>query len=319
MVNSPYANMDDLANAVAESVHKYLDSTGQARHGLFQDTKSGERDPGTKRLALQHQLFHLTLDGKLYLSPLPSPAQSVLDIATGDATWVHAFAEQNPSAYIVANDPNSTHTISPGLSVISDPSDANKTWTYTCKFDLIHCRQHHRRLDEPRLFEQAFNSLTPGGWLEMQELSNPVTSDDGTLSENSPLSHWGRLLIEASNKMNRPVDNPAKYETWMREAGFVNCHTVVYKWPTNTWPADEKGKMLGLWNLFNILQRFEEFSMALLVKVLGWEGDYARGFLGKVKGELMNGDVHGYWPVYVVYGQKPPAGSVPGSANSEQN
>jgi hypothetical protein len=141
------------------------------------------------------------------------------------------------------------------------------------------------------------SALTPGGWLEMQELSNPVTSDDGTLPDNSPLSHWGRLLIEASKRMNRPVDNPAKYEMWMREAGFVNCHTVVYKWPTNTWPADEKGKMLGLWNLFNVLQRFEEFSMALLVKVLGWEGNSAREFLGKVKAELMNGDVHGYWPV----------------------
>jgi hypothetical protein len=27
---------------------------------------------------------------------------------------------------------------------------------YTRQFDFLHCRQHHRRLDEPRLFEQAF-------------------------------------------------------------------------------------------------------------------------------------------------------------------
>ncbi|KAL4751048.1 hypothetical protein BDW72DRAFT_174600 [Aspergillus terricola var. indicus] len=166
----------------------------------------------------------------------------------------------------------------------------------------------------------ANSSLTPGGWLEMQELSNPVTSDDGTLPENNPLSQWGRLLIEASKKMNRPVDNPAKYESWMREAGFVNCRTIVYKWPTNPWPAEEKGKMLGLWNLYNVLQRFEEFSMTLLVKVLGWEVDDAKTFLGEVKRELMNGDAHGYWPVYVVYGQKPPApGSDTRSAESGQD
>ncbi|KAL4813845.1 hypothetical protein BDW67DRAFT_187271 [Aspergillus spinulosporus] len=295
MVNHSYADMNDLANAVAESVQKYLDNTGQSSNGLFQDSKNGERDGETERLALQHQLFHLTLDGKLQLSPLPSPAQSVLDIATGDPTWVHAFAEQNPSAYIVANDPSPRKTIPPGLNVILDPSDANEPWTYARQFDFVHCRQHHRRLDERRLFKQA--SLTPGGWLEMQELSNPVASDDGTLPENNPLSQWGRLLIEASKKMNRPVDNPAKYEAWMREAGFVNCHMVVYKWPTNPWPAEEKGKMLGLWNLYNVLQRFEEFSMALLVKVLGWDADDAKTFLGEVKGELMNGDVHGYWPV----------------------
>ncbi|KAL3432971.1 S-adenosyl-L-methionine-dependent methyltransferase [Aspergillus tetrazonus] len=308
MVNRPYANLNDLTNAVTESVQKYLDNSGQARNGLFQKTNNGERDIETERLALQHQLFHLTLDGKLQLSPLPSPVQSVLDIATGDSTWVHAFAEQNPSTYIVANDPSPRNNIPSGLSVIPDASDANEPWTYTRQFDFVHCRQHHRRLDEPRVFKQA--SLTPGGWLEMQELSNPVTSDDGTLPENNPLSQWGRLLIEASKKMNRPVDNPAKYETWMREAGFVNCHTVVYKWPTNPWPADEKGKTLGLWNLYNVLQRFEGFSVALLVKVLGWEMDDAKTFLGKVKEELMNEDVHGYWPVYVVYGQKPAA---PGS------
>ncbi|KAL4866676.1 hypothetical protein BDV12DRAFT_198898 [Aspergillus spectabilis] len=263
---------------------------------------------------LQHQLFHLTLDGKLHLSPISKIDQSVLDIATGDATWVHAFAEGNPSASIVANDPSSIqNTIPPGISIFPDTSDANEPWNYNRQFDFIHCRQHHRRLNERRLFEQAFNNLAPGGWLEMQELSNPVTSDDGTLSPSDPLAKWGRLLIEASDKINRPVDNPTKYETWMRDAGFVNCQTVVFKWPTNPWPKDERGKMMGLWNLFNVLQRFEEFSMALLVKVLGWDGEDARGFLGEVRAELRDGGVHAYWPVYVVYGQKPLFGSADNS------
>lgn len=40
---------------------------------------------------MQHQLFHLTLGGKLHLSPLSDNVTSVLDIATGDATWALAF------------------------------------------------------------------------------------------------------------------------------------------------------------------------------------------------------------------------------------
>ncbi|KAL5341525.1 hypothetical protein BJX70DRAFT_406069 [Aspergillus crustosus] len=241
-------------------------------------------------------LFHLTLDRKLHQSPLSRTAKSVLDIATGDPTWVHAFAETNPSISTVANDPNPTmNAIPPGINIIADTSDANVAWTYSQQFDFIHCRQHHRRLDEQRLFKQAF-----------EQLSNPVTTSSPlSLPATNPLAKWGSLLIEASQKVNRPVDNPTKYETWMREAGFVNCQTVVYQWPTNPWPDDEKGKLMGLWNLFNVLQRFEEFSMGLLVRVLGWEGEDARGFLEEVKRELGDGGVHALWPVYVVYGQKP--------------
>ncbi|KAF9885520.1 hypothetical protein FE257_012848 [Aspergillus nanangensis] len=244
--------------------------------------------------------------GKLYLSPITEEAPSVLDIATGDATWVLAFAEQSASASIVAN--NSSSMEHDGLlppNITPEISDANETWTYPRPFDFIHCRQHHRRLDEQKLFQQAFQSLNPGGWIEMQELCNPVACDDGTLPEDSPLARWGRLLIEASEKMHRPTDNPTKYESWMREAGFVHCQTVVHEWPTNAWPQEESEKLKGIWNLFNVLQRLEEFTMVLLVKVLGWKADDVAAFLVDLRAELQNPEVHAYWPVYIVYGQKP--------------
>lgn len=131
----------------------------------------------------------------------------------------------------------------------------------------------------------------------MQELCNPPTCDDGTLREDNPLSKWGRLLVEASKKVNRPTDNPTKYEAWMKEAGFINCQTVVHRWPTNPWPEDEEGKLKGQWNSYNVLQRFEEFSTALLVKSLGWNPEDARVFLVAVREQLQDPDVHAYWPV----------------------
>jgi tRNA1(Val) A37 N6-methylase TrmN6 len=35
------------------------------------------------RLDLQHHLFRLTIDGALYLAPIPKDVQNVLDIGTG--------------------------------------------------------------------------------------------------------------------------------------------------------------------------------------------------------------------------------------------
>jgi hypothetical protein len=42
-------------------------------------------------LDLQHHLYRLTLDGKLYLSPIKDDVQNVLDIGTGTGLWAIEF------------------------------------------------------------------------------------------------------------------------------------------------------------------------------------------------------------------------------------
>jgi methylase of polypeptide subunit release factors len=40
---------------------------------------------------LQHHLYRLTLDDKLYLSPIKDNVQNVLDIGTGTGIWAIEF------------------------------------------------------------------------------------------------------------------------------------------------------------------------------------------------------------------------------------
>lgn len=42
---------------------------------------------------LQHHLFYLTLDGKLYLAPIAEEPRRVLDIATGSGIWAIDFGK----------------------------------------------------------------------------------------------------------------------------------------------------------------------------------------------------------------------------------
>lgn len=42
-------------------------------------------------LDLQHHLYRLTLDEKLYLAPIKDDAQDVLDIGTGTGLWAIEF------------------------------------------------------------------------------------------------------------------------------------------------------------------------------------------------------------------------------------
>lgn len=131
----------------------------------------------------------------------------------------------------------------------------------------------------------------------MQELCNPLISDNGTLTEDSPLAKWGRLIVEASAKLKQNSNNPTSYASWMEDAGFINIQTVVHKWPTNQWPDSEEAKLKGLWNLYNLLSRLHEFTRVLFVKVLGWDLSNVDALIDEVKAELQNEKVNAYWPV----------------------
>ncbi|KIV81136.1 hypothetical protein PV11_08580 [Exophiala sideris] len=247
------------------------------------------------------------LDGKLHLAPISATPQCVLDIATGSGIWAIEFAEQHPSAFVIANDLSPTQPSFIPSNVQFEIDDANEPWTYSRRFDFIHCRQHHCAIEEQKLFNQAFEFLQPGGWLEMQELCYPIRCDDGTLSGDCALSEWSRLLLDATVQVGQAANKPVQYEEWMQQAGFVNTRTLVYKWPTNSWPPDGKLKTMGLWNHYNALQGLQGFTVGLFTRILGWSLDKTDTLLMNVKKDLEDEDIHAYWPIYIVYGQKPSA------------
>jgi len=96
----------------------------------------------------------------------------------------------------------------------------------------------------PRLFKKAYDSLAPGGWIE---IADPylITSDDNTLPEDSPFGKWNRILIEASERNGTSMMAAANYKNWLIEQGFVDVVQVEYKWPINHWPKDPKYKSIG--------------------------------------------------------------------------
>jgi hypothetical protein len=81
----------------------------------------------------------------------------------------------------------------------------------------------------------------------MQELAFPSTCDDGSNPSSNAFTKWNALMLEASTKMGKPLNSPPHYADWMRDAGFTNVHSSLYKWPSNTWPKSrQKEETLGL-------------------------------------------------------------------------
>jgi hypothetical protein len=120
-------------------------------------------------------------------------------------------------------------------------------------------------LDERKLFTQALESLQPGGWLEVVEMTLPFICDNST-SEGAALRSWGEDMMAASNALKTPFDKSYYYRQWMEEAGFVNVQEVRHDVAMN--PDDEELKELGELQKTALLCGLEGYSLQIFTKTL---------------------------------------------------
>ncbi|KAF0635454.1 hypothetical protein FPSE5266_01987 [Fusarium pseudograminearum] len=305
---------DDAASSTASinsSIMAYRTENGRTYHAFRESINyvlpndSSEQE----RLDLQHHLFTLTLGGKLYLSPLQrddKPLGRVLDAGTGTGVWAIDFADTHPKTQVLGIDlsPIQPNFLPTNLEFQVD--DLEDEWTYSYKFDFVFGRMLTGSIgDWPKFFQQSFDSLNPGGWVECQDITFPCESDDGTLLKGSPIDQWCELMTEAANNFGRSAVSAKLYKQQMIDAGFINVTEVVYKWPSNRWPADPYYKELGFWCNHNIAGELSGLSMALFTKGLGWSVEEVEVFLTKVRTDMRDRRIHAWWPIHVVYGQKP--------------
>lgn len=112
-------------------------------------------------------------------------------------------------------------------------------------------------------------------------------------------------MIEAGKKLGRPLNTCESAKEMMLAAGFIEVVEIPFMWPQNNWPKGKKSKELGLWAQENFTSGLEAMSLALFTRGLGWSYEEVMVFLTKVRNDVRDQTIHGYWPVYVVYGRKP--------------
>lgn len=235
--------------SISSSILKYREENGRTYHAYKDGVYVLPNDSAEQeRLDLQHHLFLLTFEDRLYLSPAGSgdhKLRNVLDVGTGTGLWALDFADEHPESQVVGVDlsPIQTDFVPPNLSFQID--DLEEPWTFTVNFDFIYTRMMAWSFaDWPNFLRQCYDQLTPGGWLELAD-TGPLQCDDGTLKESQPLHKWNQQLLEGTKMINRPFDTTFRYKEMLEAAGFKNVTQIVYKWPINRWPKDPKLKELG--------------------------------------------------------------------------
>lgn len=184
--------------------------------------------------------------------------------------------------------------------------DFEADWPYSRPFDFIHGRELAGSVgDFDHLFKQAFKSLKPGGYFEMQSFLIKIFADDDSLDKAVHTLPWVKYIQEAAAKFGKPMDTTPEWEDKMISAGFEDVATKVIKVPMSPWPKDPKLKEIGRYMQHEQLQAMPSYTHALLHRVLGWESEEIEVLLAHVAAELKDRSIHQYAKVYFVYGRKP--------------
>ncbi|KAI6477839.1 hypothetical protein MCOR17_000330 [Pyricularia oryzae] len=296
--------------SLASSILKYRVENGRTYHAY----KAGSYvlpndDAENERLDLQHFLCFLTLDDQLYISPAGRDGKQigrVLDAGCGTGCWALDFADEHPESEVIGVDlsPIQPSFVPPNVTFYVDDIEAE--WTFSQPFDFIYMRMLSASIaDWPKLIDQAYNNLTPGGWIEFLDPIYPMDCDDGTFPKDGALYKWSFLLNEAATKLGSSLDSGLTYKQMLLDRGFSNVRQVTYKWPINDWAADSKHKKIGLYSQENIMQGLQALSLALFTRALHWTAEELEVFLVDVRRDLKNRNVHAYWRIVVTYGQRP--------------
>lgn len=264
-------------------------------------------EPELDRLDLKHHIMMLLSDGHLHLAPLVNP-EKVLDIGTGTGIWAIQMGDQYPESTVIGTDlsPVQPSCVPPNVRFEIDDVE-EKEWTWPDNhFDYIHSRFMVASISSwPRLVRKAFQHCKPGGYFELQELDPRFVSDDRSLTEDSTLAYYSRLMCEASAEYNRPVPHHHEYFAWFEKAGFVDIKQVLLKSPTNPWPKDKKLKEVGRYQLLAHIEGLEGVSIGLLSRVYDWKPEEVKILMAKLRPELKERSIHSYQATVVIVGRKP--------------
>ncbi|KAG5802858.1 hypothetical protein H9Q74_012761 [Fusarium xylarioides] len=180
-----------------------------------------------------HHFLVLTLDGKLHLAPLKDDIKTVLDVGTGTGIWAIDFADEHPQAEVIGTDisPIQPSWVPPNVKF--EIEDCTQPWTFSPdSFDFIYMRYLYGSIsDWSALFQEAFRSCKPGGWVESFEASAMLESDDDTVKEGSAMSEWGKFFIEGGKRLGRTftiLDDDLQ-KKGMEDARFTDIQTRNFK------------------------------------------------------------------------------------------
>jgi hypothetical protein len=88
-----------------------------------------------------------------------------------------------------------------------------------------------------------------------------------------------------------------RWKGLFEDRGFEEVTQTIVKLPCNMWPKEKRMKLLGAWEMENLLSSLEGLVMRLFQKALGWSAEEVSIFLIDVRKDIKDRNLHAYWPL----------------------
>ncbi|KAK0721052.1 S-adenosyl-L-methionine-dependent methyltransferase [Lasiosphaeris hirsuta] len=254
---------------------------------------------------MKHAMLLELTDGKLFYAPIGDNPQSILDIGTGTGVWAMDVGDQFPSARVRGVDlsPTQPQWVPPNVDFLVD--DCEKDDWLARDVDLVHLRFMIIILkDVPTVLKRGYESLKPGGWIELQELCAEVLCEDGTMPDNDPVKYTYELAAQAFAKFGMRVTLPKDLEPLLRDAGYENIQCVVKKVPIGVWARDKTMRLIGMYQKMAVLDLLPAVAGRPFA-ALGMSEIESQVTIAHTRRGLNDASVHRYFHYYFWFAQKP--------------
>ncbi len=120
-------------------------------------------------------------------------------------------------------------------------------------------------------------------------------SDDGTLPNDSAFQKLADCIKSSSEMYGTPSDDPLRWKGWFEARGLEMVTETVLKVPSNPWPKDQRLKLVGAFEMDNLLTNLDGMVMRLFKKSFGWTTEQVDDLLSQVRKDIRNFHYHTYW------------------------
>jgi hypothetical protein len=256
--------------------------TYHTREDVRYDLPNDKREQ--ERQKLEHLIYRALLQNRLYLAPIGDSGLA-LDLGTGPGMWAIEFGDRHEQWNVRGVDISKIQPYEVPVNCEFLIDDYSLTLKSKPHSNFIFTRQlkgsvHH---DLYGIWE----NLVPGGWFEVQYMCLPEC-EGGSIP--NALRIWTENMGEVSHKVGHVEDE-------MRAMGFREVQSEVFRLPQNAWPEDPNLKILGRYQLVNVLEGIEGWTLRRYIEYLGWTRAATEVHLVEVRKGVRNEEIRAYWPV----------------------
>ncbi|KAF9869752.1 methyltransferase domain-containing protein [Colletotrichum karsti] len=298
-----------LATSLASSIRDYNFENKRRYHKYKEGQYHFPNDePEQERENMKHHMIVALCDNKLHNAPIKDP-KKVLDIGTGTGIWAIEMGDTYPEADVEGIDLSPIQPPFVPTNVHFTVDDVEAEWLHPeSSVDYIHLRHMYPSIKNwPKLLEQAYRALKPGGWLELQDIVPECKCDDDTIppgSEYAP-ARMMELIKEGVATFGVDLRAGKSHMERMEKAGFRNLVHDAKKVPIGTWPKDAHLKSIGSYARAVIYDGLHGNTIGPLTRGLGWTPMEVEVFLIQCRKEMMDDSFHPYIFYHSYSAQKP--------------